>query len=54
MTYTGQERDHDGGFKMDTESATNLPTIIKWIIVSEINTELWKVIILPQTLILVL
>lgn len=35
-TYTGQERDHDGGLKIDTESATNLPIIIKWI-VSEIN-----------------
>lgn len=36
--------------EMDTESATNLPIIIKWI-VSELNTELLKVNILPHTLI---
>lgn len=36
-------KNHDGGFKMVTESVTNLPIIIKLSIVSEINTELCKV-----------
>lgn len=51
--HTGQERDHDVGLKMDTESVSDLPIKIKWIIVSEINTEFWKINILPHTLILV-
>lgn len=37
--HTGQERDHGVGLKKDTESVSNLPIKIKWIIVSEINTE---------------